>query len=480
MSIALEQTLERPSIVALPLARDLKLDVGLATVVVFFGFHAVLAVAMSNVRAISTVHALLVLLVGLCVAVSNCPLEKVAYVGAYIAGSEVLWRMTGAQVFWEFGKYATILIFMLAIVRRGKTNGPALMLVYFVLLLPSTALTFVEEDFLTAKDMVSFNMSGPIALLVSAWLFSQLKLSTTQLKKLILIPVGPIVGIAAITVFNLSTNVDLRFGGSSNFDLTGGFGPNQVAAVMGLGALIAFLFCLDEAVNLKLRMVLLVVMLILIVQSALTFSRGGVYMAAISAAGAGIYLLRDKRSGAKLIIIAGVVFTLSLFLIIPNLDSLTGGAFLTRFQNTETSGRFEIAAMELMLWFENPLLGVGPGRGINVIGFASHTEFSRLLGEHGMFGLISLFILLLAVGGEFKRRRPPSAKIILTAMLVWSFLFLGINAMRLVAPLFALCLLFATVRPNYQLWKIRLNNAPSIPDIKISRRRRIRRPRLNK
>jgi hypothetical protein len=288
------------------------------------------------------------------------------------------------------------------------------------------------------------------------------------------------VGVAAITVFNLSTNMDLRFGGSSIFDLTGGFGPNQVAAVMGLGALVAFLFVMDDAVNFRLRMVMLVVMIILTIQSALTFSRGGVYMAAAGATAASMYLLRDKRSGAKLTIIAAVVITLSLLIIIPNLESLTGGAFLARFQNTETSGRYEIAAVELMLWAENPVLGVGPGRGFNVIGFASHTEYSRLLGEHGMFGLIALFILFFAAAVEFKRRRPPSAKVILTALLVWSLLFLGINAMRVVAPLFAFSLLFATIRPNCQLCRIRLNNAVSSPDLNVSRRRRIPKPLLSK
>src|SRR2546430_7771451 len=49
-------------------------------------------------------------------------IDRVVYAAAYIAGSEVLWRMCGAAVFWESGKYAVILIFAIALARRSEEH----------------------------------------------------------------------------------------------------------------------------------------------------------------------------------------------------------------------------------------------------------------------------------------------------------------------------------------------------------------------
>ena len=70
--------------------------------------------------------------------------------------------------------------------------------------------------------------------------------------------------------------------------------------------------------------------------------------------------------------------------------------------NTVTTGRFNIFLADLNLWYEHFIFGVGAGgskylRGNNLSGIAPHIEISRILAEHGLFGLIFI-VTLIALG----------------------------------------------------------------------------------
>src|SRR5690242_13274041 len=82
---------------------------------VFVG-HVVLALLMQRLPMFGLLHALGTVAIGVLIAARR-PLHETAYVVAYIAGSEVLWRMTRAGVFWEYGKYAVALVCLVALVR---------------------------------------------------------------------------------------------------------------------------------------------------------------------------------------------------------------------------------------------------------------------------------------------------------------------------------------------------------------------------
>src|SRR5215212_5421371 len=78
--------------------------------VVFLIAHIPLAFLLRQSAALATLHALATLGIGLLWACFDRRQERTVYVIAYITGAEVLWRMTDARVFWEFGKYAIVLI----------------------------------------------------------------------------------------------------------------------------------------------------------------------------------------------------------------------------------------------------------------------------------------------------------------------------------------------------------------------------------
>src|SRR5690606_41987347 len=103
------------------------------------------------------------------------------------------------------------------------TKIPLLALAYFLLLLPAVLPTLFEEPFSRARQTISFNLSGHLALFVGVWFFSHLRLSLGQLRWMLLMLVVPIVGVATITLNTLVLVPEIRFTTDSNFVTSGGF-----------------------------------------------------------------------------------------------------------------------------------------------------------------------------------------------------------------------------------------------------------------
>lgn len=411
----------------------------------FLLIHAPIALLMKQMPNLATIHAIATLIVGLAWAVSKRKtMQDVACIGAYIMGAEVLWRMTRANVFWEYGKYATAAVFLVALLSRKQTNKPALAFIYFLLLLPSAVLTFTSLPLNLARMYVSFNLSGPFALMVCSWFFANLELTKEDIHRLWRTALGPIVGIASIALYSILTATEIYFEDASNFVTSGGFGPNQVASALGLGALFAFLYILTEEKHRHFKAIMFVLMLFLVSQSALTFSRGGLWIAAISGLVVFLYLVRDKRTRFRALSVTILSFVIGQYVLLPQLDAFTGGALLVRFRDLSPTRRDRLAREEIAIFIEYPFLGVGPGMAkLYRSSSSTHTEITRLLAEHGLFGLVSLFLLLAMGWQNFQRGRSTQSRGIVAGMVVWSLVYMLGNAMRTVAPSFAFGLSFA-------------------------------------
>lgn len=398
---------------------------------------------------VGTAHAVVTLGVGLFYAVGNRP-ERVVYVGAYIVSSEVLWRMAQAYTFWEYGKYALSAVMLTAIIRHGMFRGSTLPLVYFALLLPSIVLPMVNIPSDSLRMYLSFNLSGPFALMACVWFLSQIRLTMDQVYRTLLSLIMPAVTIAALAAYGTLTATAIRFGRESNVMASGGYGPNQVSALLGLGILSALLYVLLEKRSWSIKALLFTVVVGLAAQSALTFSRTGLYSAGLSLLVALFYLARDSQARFKLVLLGLSLFLLANYLIFPALDEFTGGALANRFQNTSLTGRETILQSDLEIWGQNPIFGVGPGlvtssRGNTYRESASHTEFSRLLAEHGLFGLFALTAMVVMGWQHWRRARTVRGKAMSLAWLSWSVLFMLSTAMRLAAPAFIFAMTAVTL-----------------------------------
>jgi O-antigen ligase len=358
--------------------------------------------------------------------------------------------MTQAQIFWEFGKYAVAFVLIIAILRTGRFRNFALPFAYFALLLPSAVLPTINMDSSDLRGQFSFNLSGPFALAICIWYFSQVKLEMANLHLALLFIIAPIVGIGAVVLSNILSAGNIIFQRGSNVMTSGGFGPNQVSAMFGLGILASLLYLLLNKKRGALKIFIFAVMIVLAVQSALTFSRTGLYSVVISISAALFYLIRDPRARVKIFGILIACFLLANFLILPKLDEFTNGTLLARFQNTSSTGRVDIIKADLLIWSDNPIFGVGPGRapGFRAATYresAAHTEFTRLLAEHGIFGLVAVALLLMIGIQNFTRARTSDSRALTCALTTWGFLFMSVSAMRQVAPAVAIGLAAITI-----------------------------------
>jgi O-antigen ligase len=403
-------------------------------VTLFLIAHPILAAAMQATSLISTVHAMATLAVGLLWIFRSRSPDKVIPVMGYIVGAEVIWRGTGARVFWEYGKYSMGLLAIVAIFKFGLLRKAQKMpLVYFALLVPSI---FVLPFF--DKDMISFNLSGPFALAVTTSFLSTRRMDEPLFRRVLLATLAPILGLAALALFSTLTAESISFGASTKVT-SAGIGPNQVSSILGLGALLAMFYVFIDRKRGQLRWFLFGCVFWLGAQSAMTFSRGGLVTSAGALAAAGFFLLQDRRFRG-IVLVRGLLAAVVVFLLVlPALDSFTGGALSRRFSDRSLTGRDKIISADLIAFQENPVLGTGPGgsKHYHEITFrysSAHTEYSRALAEHGSAGLLALLVLFGLSLHRALRSGPIASRAFSAAMTTWALLYMFHSAMRLAAP----------------------------------------------
>lgn len=413
-----------------------------------FVLHLPLAYLMENVRIVATAHAVLVLLIGLYFLVHDQTSERLIYVGAYIVGAEVLWRMTQAGVFWEYGKLALILLFFLGLLRWGGGKIGLLPVAYLTPLLLSSIYTLEALPINEARETISFNLFGHLAIAVCLAFFTSQKLGRKEILKVLRWLILPIVGISFLILLSIETADFIEFIPESNFVTSGGYGPNQVSALLGLGALFSWLLVLMlPKYNLD-RILLLALSAGLVLQAIFTFSRGGVFNILIAAPFASLWLIREESKALRAAFIGVLLISAIAYISLPQLNTSTGGALEARYQDLDTTGRLEIMRLDLNIWFEHILLGVGPGMSkyfrAPLLGriVASHTEYSRLLAEHGILGLWT--ILLMAGMGLYVFFKAPNAwtRGVILACMLWALAEMTHAAMRIAAISFLLTLPF--------------------------------------
>lgn len=413
--------------------------------------HAVMGLALQRIPSAATLHALGTLAVALWVALFSPHLERIVAVAAYLVGCDVLWRMCDAGMPWEFSKYAASVVLFCGLVRMKKYRLPAAAILYFLLLLPGVLPTSQTFRLSTTVGRISTFLSGPLALAACVCFFTNCKLNRHQIHRALLALVLPTTAIWFIAAVGTFTR-RIVFGSESIHAASGDFGPNQVSAALGLGALVVVLNLMRTPTGLYRKALLIGVIIAFLSQSALTLSRGGVYTAVGGLLPAVFYLMRDSRSHKRLITIGLLLGVLGVFVIYPLLNSYTGGALGGRFQEKGMTGRETLLMLDVDLWMENPVFGVGIGLSqfahpiSNGQYLMNHNEFTRLLAEHGAFGLIALILLLVMAAGRMLAASAPEDKALAAALLAWSLLFLFVNGMRISAPSF--CFGLAMMRPR--------------------------------
>ncbi len=368
---------------------------------------------------------------------------------AYIAGAEVFFRMTEAAPFYETGKYSVILFLVIGMFFKGTSSKTIPYWAYLLILVPGIVVAATSWGYeYNFRTQVAFNLSGPVALGVSAVYCYYKKIKYEDYQKVLLMLLMPLVS-QMIYLFLYTPNMrDVAINLQANYAATAGYGPNQISTVFGLGMfLLATRFFTVK--NNFINVIDLVLLVLMSYRALITFSRGGV-LTGIICIGAFLFVFYSKSrfregNGVKrkivLFCIAAVfIWSFSLFQSGGLLDNrYTNKDASGRLKNDITTGRVELVETELEGFYNNPVVGIGVGKGKEMrseetgMETASHNEVSRLLSEHGLFGLLAILILIfvpIVFWTKFKNNYY------FLAFLAFWFATINHSAMRIALPAF--------------------------------------------
>lgn len=362
------------------------------------GLSGVIGLACSRFGTIATLHQAIVLLAVIVMGLVSKKPAPLLVVITYAGTSDVLWRMGEARGPWEGSKYALVFGFgCLAFRLVRRPPKPALPITLLLLLIPGVLVGVARLGPSVAREYLVANLAGLIALGLGVLGCSGIRATQADMRGLFMVALSPVISVAIVAQAVTRETQDLEFGDTSNFAGAGGFGPNQVSSLLGFGALLCVLIVLQKTCTWRERVFALIVATGLIAQGMLTFSRGGIYSFAIAGAAIGVVALTQNGQRSRAVVVALCVGLVGIQ-VLAWAGAFTGGASEERFSNTDSSNRLDIASGDIELFTANPMLGVGVGmakfdRDFSVEA-APHTEYTRLLAEHGVFGLVAVALII--------------------------------------------------------------------------------------
>lgn len=386
--------------------------------------------------------------------------EEAFMLTSYLVGAEVFLRMTGGSVVYEIGKYGVALFLILGIiVGKEKKTAPVAYLFYVMLLFLGIILTKVPFGESIRKAIV-FNLSGPILLGICTVYFYKKRVTISTLLNALKYMTLPIISMVSFMYLRTPDLSELVFGTDANFYTSGGFGPNQVSTILGLGIFIMTVFLFLKKRLTSYLYLDAIILIYFTYRGLLTFSRGGIVTGTLAIIlFLGYMFLYNNFTRKEVLKYSGIIFLFTVGIWIYT-SGITGGMINNRYlgqnsigmQKDITSGRGKILSLQLQNFYDSPIFGIGVGNGkysreeldIN-IALASHNEVSRLLEEHGLIGIIILIILFVPPLTHIYQSTNFQRAFLLSFLAFW-FLTISHSAMRVAFPsfIYALSLIVIT------------------------------------
>lgn len=330
---------------------------------------------------------------------------------AYVSGFEIAARAAGTSPYLPY-EYAKYFFFGYLILLIFKFKAVRFNVGLFILILLLPALFFISNENYRVHLVNSY--LGIFILGMMAMVCNKVSLKIEELRITLMMFLNGLISLLVLVILKTGNidEIDFQLGALST--TTAGFGSNQVSTYLGVGVLISGLFWLMRWNSYKYKFLNLSLLAIFLIRGLLTFSRGGV-IGAVTALLV-FYILPKKSLSVRKI---SPVYILLFFSIATTVffyvNTITDGILLERYRGetaatrmgakdvsleTLTTGRTSLMLAEWNIFLDNPLFGVGPGNGFQEreLAFgrkiATHTEFTRLMAEHGIFGLMVGLIFL--------------------------------------------------------------------------------------
>jgi O-antigen ligase len=377
--------------------------------------------------------------------------NEVLFVAAYLVGSEVFLRMTGGNILYEFSKYGIMMFMLLGMYYSGFSKNAIPFWIYLLLLFPgimvATETLNLKSDLRTS---LSFNISGPACLGIAAIYNYNRKIRFSQLNNILLALGLPIISTTMYLILYTPELKTILTGTGSNMETSGGFGPNQVATILGIGMFIFFSRLVLQSKTKLMFAINLIIIFNISYRGLVTFSRGGMITGLLMILILIFFLYKNtKGEGRYKLNILLVLFVLGFAFTWVYTSSQTGGLIDKRYANQDATGkvkesqftgREEILDSEIDAFLDSPIFGVGVAKGLEIREektggeiIASHNEVSRTLAEHGTLGIIALLIVFFTPIFLYVDNKQ---NIYMFCFLVFWLLTINHAAMRIAAPAF--------------------------------------------
>ena len=436
-------------------------------------FHAGLGFVIFLMPFLSILYGYAILIFGALYIIKNKNKNNEALIAAaYVVGSEVFLRMTGGNSSYEISKYSVMGFLFIGVIYTGLSKNATPYWLFLLILIPSVILSTAVLNFDTnMRTAIAFNISGPVCLGISSIYTYRRKISLDEMNSIILSMGLPIISCAIYLIFYTPNLQDVITSTQSNFATSGGFGPNQVATILGLGMFI-FFSRIIVASETKFSLILNFIIASTIgYRGIITFSRGGMITGLIMIISLVVFLYYKANGNGRLKL--NVILLLivgAMFLVWTYSSVQTNGLIDKRYANQDAAGRKkqsnftgreEVAQSELNMFLDNPIFGVGVGKGSEVREektgnkVASHDEITRMIAEHGTFGIIGLLILfftplILYLENKFN--------LYLLCFFVFWLLTINHAAMRIAAPAFV----YSLALLNVNFGKVPIRNSKEL------------------
>ena len=376
-------------------------------------FNILIGILIYFIRALSIVYAILIPLVGLYYVIKNQNRNhEVLYASAYIVGSEVFLRMTGGNLLYESSKYGVMVFLTLGMYYSGFSKNAVPFWIYLLLLLPGVIIATDTLNMQTdVRKAIAFNISGPACLGIASLYCYNRKILLSQLNGILLAAGLPVFSTTVYLILYTPDLKEVLLGTGSNAATSGGFGPNQVATLLGMGMFVFFSRLLLESKTKLMFIINLIILFNITYRGLVTFSRGGMLTGFIMIIILLAYLFLKTKNYGRFNLYRILIFMSIAFFIIWGYTSIkTGGLIDKRYANKDArgrvkesklSGREDIWNSEIDDFLDHPVFGVGVGKALEIREeksggdiIASHSEISRTLSEHGALGILALLIVI--------------------------------------------------------------------------------------
>ena len=199
----------------------------------------------------------------------------------YLSSFEVFGRMLGTSPFipWELSKYLIIIssIIILLLGHCEKPYGRGIIIL--ILLIPGC---LIDESNKVQLGGIISNLLGPVSMSFLLIILGKYTLKYKEFDSILRLIWYPAISMLMYLMIKTPDYSKINFALQANFFTTGGFGPNQVATILGLGMFLSFYAWMNKLLFSGNHNLDGIFIGLFAYQGFLSFSRGGMFIAILS------------------------------------------------------------------------------------------------------------------------------------------------------------------------------------------------------